>query len=88
MDMPFGQCGHFDQIGLTKSHDFLYYFILQQRMRMTFLVTYWLEYSKARSHVCSTWWYGWKLVVAYVSWFNNKMEAKFSSYDEECLVIV
>jgi hypothetical protein len=25
MDKPFGQCGHFDQVGLLKSRDFLYF---------------------------------------------------------------
>jgi hypothetical protein len=31
---------------------------------------------------------GWEFVVAYASWSNNKMEAKYSSYEGECLTIV
>jgi hypothetical protein len=31
---------------------------------------------------------GWKFVLAYVSWSNNKMEAKYNSYEGECLTVV
>ncbi len=31
---------------------------------------------------------GQKFVVAYVSRFNNKMEAKYNSYEGECLAVV
>jgi hypothetical protein len=31
---------------------------------------------------------GQKFVVAYANRSNNKMEAKYSSYEEECLVVV
>jgi hypothetical protein len=31
---------------------------------------------------------GQKFVVAYISQSNNKMKAKYSSYEEECLVVV
>ncbi len=29
-----------------------------------------------------------KFVVAYVSWSNNKIQAKYKSYEGECLVVV
>jgi hypothetical protein len=31
---------------------------------------------------------GREFVVAYASWFNNKIEAKYSSYEGECLAVV
>jgi hypothetical protein len=43
MDIPFGQCAHFDQVSLLKSHDFLVvvyhvmtcaYFVMQNHIMM------------------------------------------------------
>jgi hypothetical protein len=31
---------------------------------------------------------GREFVVAYANWSNNKMEAKYNSYERECLVVV
>ncbi len=31
---------------------------------------------------------GQKFVVAYASWSNNKIKAKYNSYEGECLVVV
>jgi hypothetical protein len=31
---------------------------------------------------------GWKFIITYVSWSNNKMEAKYSSYEGKCLIVV
>jgi hypothetical protein len=31
---------------------------------------------------------GWKFVEVYVNWFNNKKEAKYSSFEGECLVVL
>jgi hypothetical protein len=31
---------------------------------------------------------GWEFVVAYVNWSNIKMEAKYNSYERECLTVV
>jgi hypothetical protein len=31
---------------------------------------------------------GKKIVIAYVNWSNNKMEAKYNSYEGECFIVV
>jgi hypothetical protein len=34
MDIPFGQCWHFGQVGLLKSHDFLWCLFLRDEKRL------------------------------------------------------
>jgi hypothetical protein len=55
---------------------------------MTIPITHGLEYFRVRSYFTQLDDDGQEFVVAYANWSNNKTNAKYNSYEGECLAII
>jgi len=55
---------------------------------MTIPITHWLKQFKARAMLTQLYDDGWEIVVACANQSNNKMEAKYNSYNGEHLAVV